>query len=176
MQIGTVWSRIIDFPDYAVSGEGQVMRVTPAQGTAPGRLLKPNFDTNGYPFVALCRGGKIVRRVSVHRLMAMHLLPNPENKPQVNHKDGVKAHNVLTNLEWSTSAENCQHAVDTGLRTAAKGEMNGRAKLSLEKAKAIRGLYASGESCVQIARKFGVTRQTIWHVCHRRSWNSVERF
>lgn len=115
MQIGTVWSRIEDFPDYAVSGDGQVMRVTKGRRTAPGRLLRPS-NAHGYLVVVLCRDGKIRRMISVHRLMATHFLPNPENKQQVNHKDGHKINNVLGNLEWSTSAENCQHAVNTGLR------------------------------------------------------------
>ena len=60
------------------------------------------------------------RRTKVHRMLALTYIPNPENKPIVNHKDGNKLNNNLDNLEWVTNSENTQHAVETGLKPASK--------------------------------------------------------
>jgi hypothetical protein len=77
-----------------------------------GITLAPRVNENGYHIVTL--GGD---QLLVHRLVAKHFLPNPYDHPQVNHKDGNKAHNQVDNLEWTSGAGNIQHALETGLRT-----------------------------------------------------------
>ena len=59
---------------------------------------------------------KEIKHVTVHRLVASAFIPNIENKPEVNHIDGIKSNNCDWNLEWSTHSENMQHAYDTGLK------------------------------------------------------------
>lgn len=79
------------------------------------RLLKQKTSTSGYQRVELYK--KDSRKCFyVHRLVAMAFLDNPENKPQINHKDGNKLNNCVDNLEWATSSENLKHAAQTGLR------------------------------------------------------------
>ena len=67
-----------------------------------------------------------IKTFKVHRLVAYSFITNPENKPCVNHKDGVKFNNLVSNLEWNTYRENSQHAHDTGL-VSRKGSKNSRA-------------------------------------------------
>ena len=72
------------------------------------RFLKSTIGGNGYLKVGLCKDGKM-RTVNVHRLVAETYIPNPDNKPQVNHLDEDKTHNYVNNLAWATSKENCNY-------------------------------------------------------------------
>lgn len=81
--------------------------------TRKGTIRKP-FNTSGYDAVRLSKDGKKTF-FTVHRLVALTFIPNPDNLPEVNHKDGNKLNNHVDNLEWCTPSQNTQHAVDTGL-------------------------------------------------------------
>lgn len=82
--------------------------------------LVQHYNKFGYANVMLYKDGK-QKQHKVHRLIAEAFIPNPNNKPHVNHIDGDKAHNVVWNLEWATPKENNVHASDTGLiRTARR--------------------------------------------------------
>ena len=86
---------------YSVSEEGQVLGLF-------GRPLKPRLrKATGYYAVVLYKPKKTHQ---VHRLVAIHFIPNPENKPTVNHKDGDKSNNHYKNLEWATYGENGKHS------------------------------------------------------------------
>lgn len=78
------------------------------------KLLKLQSKTNGYLFVTLYKNGKH-NSYLVHRLVAQVFIPNPGNKPQVNHINGIKTDNNVKNLEWNTNTENVQHSHNTGL-------------------------------------------------------------
>lgn len=82
-----------------------------------GKIIKaiPNKQT-GYYQVSLWKNNKGTWHY-IHRLLAQHFIPNPLNKPEINHKDGDRQNNNLNNLEWVTSKENSQHAIQTGLTT-----------------------------------------------------------
>jgi len=79
------------------------------------KQLKTRVATIGYLCVDLNANGINVQK-HIHRLIAEAFIPNPENKPTVNHKDGNKLNNDISNLEWNTYSENNKHAVDNGLR------------------------------------------------------------
>lgn len=74
-----------------------------------GKIMKANISPKGYSRITLMLNRKYVKFL-VHRLVAISFIPNPENKPEVNHKDGNKKNNYYINLEWSTSSENHIHA------------------------------------------------------------------
>lgn len=86
-----------------------------------GRILRTVRDGTGYGMVSLCMNSK--QKIGrVHRLVAEAFIPNPHNKPQVNHIDGNRLNNIESNLEWVTASENILHADRIGLRNIQKGE------------------------------------------------------
>lgn len=83
-------------------------------------LLKPSDTRDGYKRVSLCKKGK-QEYLRVHRLVASAFIPNPDNKPQVNHLDNNRSNNVVTNLEWCTAKENAEYASKQGRLIGRKG-------------------------------------------------------
>lgn len=106
---------------YQVSTLGNVKslprRVNNHTGTlmVKEKIIRQRHDLKGYMRVDLVDNQGKRKYLGVHRLVAMAFIPNPENKPQINHVDGRKDNNVLDNLEWVTNAENQKHAYRTGL-------------------------------------------------------------
>lgn len=133
-----------------------------------GKVLDQSENTYGYPVVGLCKDSKIVTR-PVHRLVAQAFIPNPEEKPEVNHKDGNKKNNLCTNLEWNTSEENRRHALETGLFNS-KGSKNPNSKLTEEDVIKIRSRIMAGEQQKLIAREYKITQEMVSLIKRRRFW------
>ncbi len=105
---------------YQISDEGRVRSLDRVVycGNGPrvniGRIMKCSISPKGYVTCVLRFNGKF-KGYSVHRLVAIHFIDNPNNLPEVNHKDGNKQNNCKGNLEWATSSGNKKHACETGL-------------------------------------------------------------
>lgn len=98
---------------YTVSENGDVTRIE------TGRVLKPTINKqNGYLCVSLWKDN-IGKTCTVHRLVALAYIPNPDNKPEVNHKDSERLNPCAYNLEWSTRSENAQHGYTEGFNSQA---------------------------------------------------------
>lgn len=159
-----IWKSLhfIGYPKYEVSNMGRVRSLN-ANNTGQTRILR--FGHSGkYPKVVLCneRGCKDFR---VNRLVAITFIPNPDNLPEVNHKNGDPGNNCADNLEWMTGEDNKLHAVNTGL--TLKGERNGNAKLTDEQAQWIREHYIPRHpqySQAALARKFNVSPYCIYSI------------
>lgn len=118
---------------YQVSCNGNVRSFTKWKN---GNNLKKHVDGHGYYIVMLVGSGRNdVRRRFVHRLVAEAFIDNPNNLAEVNHIDGVKTNNVVSNLEWVSRDENIQHAVRTGLIPYKKGAEHYCARSVIQKDK-----------------------------------------
>lgn len=111
----------------------------------------------------------------VHRAVAETFIPNPDNKPEVNHIDGNKQNNTIDNLEWVTKSENMQHAVKNNLIDFAKisGENNVNHKLTVNDVLFIRRYYTPRHNefgCRALAKKFGVHHKTITQIIKNKTW------
>lgn len=109
-----IWKKIKEYPNYEVSDHGSIrslgFKFHKAKVLKPGLVGKENGQYLSIQF------GKNGKKRYVHRLVAVTFIKNPVNKREVNHKDGNKLNNHVSNLEWVTPSENRQHAYDTGLK------------------------------------------------------------
>lgn len=144
----------IGFDQYAVTTDGRVYTINDH------KFMKLSVD-NGYNRVNLSRDGK-KHRLAVHRLVAQAYIPNPENKPTVNHIDGNKTNNNVSNLEWATYKEQTAHAVATGLKVIP--EITEGRKVSDEDVHSICRYLVEGFRPIEVARLLNVPRHTIKNV------------
>lgn len=151
--------RMLTIDDYEITRDGQVVNKT------NGRVLKPQPNGKGYLRVSISK-----KLQFVHRLVAEKYIPNPDNLPQVNHKDGNKLNNNVENLEWVSNSENRKHAVDTGLHPS--GERCSYAKLTEKDVKYIREHHKE-KMIKEWAEEYGVSRSTISDVIHYRTWKNI---
>ena len=161
---GEIWRPIEGYGAYHVSNFG---RVKSLKGNV--KILKPQFNTNNYLYVNLCKDGKR-NLFLIHRLVALAFIPNPNNKPEVNHQNGHPMNNYVGNLEWVTSSENKQHAFNTGLQKS--GAEHHFAKLTNEQVVYIRE-NPDGLNQYELAEKFGVQQSTISEIQRGKKYRHV---
>lgn len=160
------WKDIKEYEGlYQISNLGRVKSLSRLQITGTSsywskeRILKPRLLKGGYLEVSLCKNSKLYY-FRIHRLVAIHFIDNTEQKPQVNHLDGCKINNIVTNLEWCTRSENIIHACKTGLMkpSAPRGENNSMSKLTDKQVAEIRRLKNKNIIQRDIGKLFNITQ------------------
>lgn len=148
-----IWKNVEGFEGiYQISSLGRIRN-------AKGFFMTPIKTDDGYYRVHLRKTG-ISKNCRLHRLVAAAFIQNPENKPEVNHKNGIKTDNRVENLEWTTKSENALHAYKNGLQsTIYKFRIK---EIDFNQCRKINYLYKNlGYSIRKLSQEFGYPRKTI---------------
>lgn len=133
------------------------------------RILKTNITKGGYVHATICID-KMNKTVKAHRLVAIAFIPNSDNKPSVNHINGIKHDNRVENLEWCTAKENTNHAYKTNLKSGIKGEKSHLSKLKYQQVCEIRDLNLKGVKRINLASKYNVSLAQINRIVNYVNW------
>lgn len=164
MQTEEIWKDMIGHENlYQISNLGNIY------SKLVNRVVKSSYDDKGYKIRTHRANGKVYV-TKVHRAVALAFLPNPENKPFVNHKNGIKDDNALTNLEWVTGSENQKHNVS--MNPNRRGVGHSSSKLSEEDVKYIRQNPDKLDQS-SLARKFGLHQSRISEIKNGRTYKDL---
>ena len=167
-----IWKDIPGYEGlYQVSNFGRVKSLRKAI------IMSIRINKKGYSTIGLSKTG-VFNRKSIHRLVAEAFIPNPDNLPCVNHKDGNKLNNELNNLEWCTYGDNERHAYRTGLKHCGdrKGDKAFNRKLTSDQVAYIKKVYKKGDSTYggrALAKIFNVSESCISSIMLCHSWGGV---
>jgi hypothetical protein len=172
-----IWKDVIGLENgYMISNLGRIkskQRVVDygcKQALRPERILGLREGKYGYLYTNLSFN-KVRKTVKPHRLVAQMFIENPDNKPCVNHINGIKSDNTLKNLEWCTYAENTEHAHKTGLKKGIKGEKSHLSKLTKENVEEIRLKYLKGNiSQEKLGEYYNVSQSQIYRIVNKINW------
>lgn len=153
--------------DYMVSNKGRIFSLK------TNSFMEGTHNTSGYVRIKLRDSEGKQHIKPKHRIVAESFCKNDENKPYVNHIDGNKDNNHPSNLEWVTSKENTQHAIETGLIYTI-GEKSHFASIDEEKAHKICQLIEQGElSLKEISKRLNVGYDCVKKIKNGKSWKHV---
>lgn len=173
-----IWKDIQGFEGvYQVSNKGNVRsleRVVMRRNQKPmrikERILKTCSNSHGYE-TAVFQNGPRTKPIAMHRLVAIAFLPLVDGKEYVNHIDGNKQNNHISNLEWVTRSENMKHAFAIGLLSHV-GEKHNQSKLSESQVLEIRKMRGE-KTAAEICKTHDVKRSAIYHIWNRRAWKHL---
>ena len=150
--------------DYYISENGKVFR--------NGRQISTRSDKDGYRMLNMYINKKKKTKL-LHRVIGETYIPNPYDLPQINHKNGIKDDNRISNLEWTTPKRNTQHAIENNLRNT-QGENNSQSKLTEEQVKEIRKKYVRNKyGYKKLADEYNVSDAQIMRIVKYRCWKHI---
>ncbi len=156
---------INEFPNYRVREDGVIESCYKFKTSIPTdtwREVKPVYDKScGYLIVTLCHEG-LRKNKRVHRLIAEAFIPNPLNKAHINHIDGNKLNNTISNLEWNTPSENTNHSIRIGLHDPARLRNSSVVQICKNTGTVLAEYFSIHEA----ERVTGIANQNIWKVCN----------
>jgi len=177
IQLPEIWKDILGYEGhYQISNLGRVKSLPKIKKNRDGycttkeKFLKPNNYSNKYAVFDLSLNLKVKRHLA-HRLLAIAFIPNAENKPFINHKNGNKLDNSLGNLEWVSASENAKHAFDMGLRK--RGEVHSKSIFTDNQVIDIKQRLAKGENGASIARLYNACKSTIHNIKKNKTWKHL---
>lgn len=138
----------------------------------PEKFLSFKIDKFGYHRVQL-RKNSSAKNFSVHRLVAIHFIENPNNLPQVNHKKGDKSDNRKSELEWCTASQNKKHSYDELNHVRMRGERNGMTKITPQIIAAVKESYLESKSFSITGKKFGISNTHAWRIVRNKTWQHL---
>lgn len=174
---GETWKVVEISPQYMISNYGRVKSIERTVcHFRKGRMVCRKYESkilriikDVYYRVGLKNNNKEQQKqYSIHRLIAMAFIPNPQNKPFVNHIDGNKHNNTIENLEWCTYRENLDHAIKSNL--VPYGVRSPKSKLKEDEVVVIKKYLSEGVTCKDIAKKFNVNISTISLIKKGKNW------
>lgn len=160
-----IWVEIKNLPQYSISNIGRI------KNNETDTILNPYTTEKGYKRIGLSVNNKR-RNFRVHRLVAEAFIPNLLNKSQVNHKDGNKFNNRVSNLEWVSDQENHEHATVNQLKVC--GENHGCSKLTNKDVLSIKKLLEEKIKNITIAQKYNVSASVISQIKCGILWKHIK--
>jgi hypothetical protein len=157
---------------FAITEDGEIW------SKRTNKFLKKVKSKTGYWTIPTKIGGRNgkYKTFKVHRAVAEAYIPNPNDKPFINHKDGNKLNNSVDNLEWCTASENSIHAIENGLQVPKKGEDHPSSKLTEEDVKYIKENHKPRDRKLgtrALANTLGVSHSVVSDIINNKTWKHV---
>jgi len=173
-----IWKKIPNFDRYECSSDGEIRSLN-YKNSGKIKILKPALSDDGYFKTVLLRNDGKYKTITVHRMITLSFLGKRQKGKEVNHVDGNKQNNHISNLEYVTRSENMKHAFRMNLIQPLKGAANGSAKLTEKDVISIRkyvknfnGRYYGRKA---LAEKYGISEAHVKDLISRRRgvWNHI---
>ena len=172
-----IWEDLVGYEGlYIISNFGRIKILPKIHINKSGCIISKEkfvkiYNRNqGYVGLSLSKNKNRINKY-LHRLLADTFIPNPENKPHVNHKNGVKNDNRLENLEWVSAKENIQHSFNIGL--SKRGENRHLSKLKNNQVLDIKDRLKNKEKQNNIAKIYRVSNATITNIKNGKIWYHI---